>query len=212
MPAQLVKYAPILPGERLHQGEILAGVIHVRQSLDSIGTERVQTNEIAYPYAIVLTQDCDLSQDATARETEARALQNPSLMNDEEFRKKHDNGQKHKIENIICCTAQATGDLKSLAAQQKDLWKRVTQNLDIRFQCLEAVPAEQDSARQGLPSLGCDFRRFFTVPTDEIYKRIELGQIARRTHLVTPYAEHLLYRFCNFQARVPLPENHNVPL
>jgi hypothetical protein len=33
-----------------------------------------------------------------------------------------------------------------------------------------------------------------------------------RSRLVTPYAEHLLSRFCDFQSRVPLPENHNVPL
>src|SRR5215212_3188567 len=54
--------------------------------------------------------------------------------------------------------------------------------------------------------------RFFTVPADELYKRIELQQIPRRTRFVTPYAEQLLHRFCNFQARIPLPENHDVAL
>jgi hypothetical protein len=102
--------------------------------------------------------------------------------------------------------------LKGAAAQQKDLWKRVTQNLDPRFHCLEAAPAGSDSLGQGLPSLGCDFKRFFTVPTDDVYKRIELQQIVRRCYLTTPYAEHLVQRFYNFQSRIPLPENHDVPL
>ncbi len=212
MPGPVVKYASVPSRERLHQGEILAGLVRVRQSLDTIGTDHVRTEEIIYPYVIVLTQDCDLSQDASARAVEADASRNPLLLDDPEYRKRHERASKYKIDNVVCCTAIATSDLKPLAAQQKDLWKRVTQNLDPRFQCLEAVPPDQDSAGQGIPTLGCDFKWFFTVPTDEVYKRIQFGQIARRTYLITPYAEHLLHRFCNFQARIPLPENHEVPL
>ena len=212
MPGHVVKYAPIPAGERLHQGEILAGLALVRQVLDSIGTNDIDVSEVSLPFTVVLTQDCDLAQDASARTIETQAFHNPALVNDPEFQKKHSIAPKYKVDNVVFCELVTTANLKASAAQQKELWKRVTQNLDPRFHCLEAVPAEHDSLGQGLPNLGCDFKRFFTVATDEVYRRIELGQIVRRTYLKTPYAEHLLHRFCNFLARIPLPENHDVPL
>jgi len=183
LPGQVSKYTPVAAADRLHQGEILAGLIQVRQTLVTIGTENAQIQETIFPFVIVLTQDCDLEQGFTG-----------------------------KLGNVLLCEAVPTAELKSKVPPGKDIWKRVIQNKDERYQCFESVPAELDSAGQGIPSLGCDFKLFFTVPADEVYKRIELQQITRRTRLVTPYAEHLLYRFCHFQARVPLPENHEVPL
>jgi hypothetical protein len=207
-----VKYVSVPAGDRLHQGEILAGLIQVRQTLESVGTDAAFIKEIAHPFVVVLTQDCDLAQDHTARTTEAQAIENPALLEDPEFRKRHDTAPKYKIDNVELCEAVPTPDLRPIAAQQKELWKRVIQNLDPRFQCLEAVPAACDAEGQGFESIGCDFRRSFTVPTDELYKRIQLQQVVRRAYLTQPYAEHLLQRYCNFKARVALPENHNVPL
>jgi hypothetical protein len=212
LPGQVAKYAPIPVNARLHQGEILGQVVVTRQVIASLGTDDVEIREILLPFTVVLSQDCDLAQDATARAIENQASQDPALLNDMEFQKKHANAPKYKIENVVLCELVPTANLKAPAAQQKDLWKRVTQNLDMRFHCLEAVPDSQDSVGEGLTSLGCDFKRFFTVPTDEIYRRIEINQIARRCYLITPYAEHLLQRFYNFQARIPLPENHEIPL
>lgn len=192
MPDRLVKYAPVAAGDRLHQGEILAQLIQVRQDLTTIGSANARNDEIIHPFAIILTQDCDLAQDFAARASE--------------------NAGRGKLANILFCEAATTTELKSNVPQGKDIWKRVIQNKDERYQCLEEVPADQDSAGQSVPSLGCDFKQFFTVPADEVYKRIELHEIARRCRLLTPYAEHLLQRFCNFQARVALPQNHDVQM
>lgn len=183
MPGQIPKYTPVAPHDRLRQGEILAGLFQVRQTLATIGAVNAQIEEIVHPFAIVLTQDCDLEQ-----------------------------GFEGKLGRVAFCEAVPTTELKSKLPPGKDIWKRVIQNKDERYQCVESVPAEQDLARQGIPSLGCDFKTFFTVPADEVYRRIELQQISRRSRLVTPFAEHLLHRFCHFQARIPLPENHDVPL
>lgn len=212
MPAQVDKYAAVVSGERLHQGEILTGLVRVRQSLDSIGLQNIDVDEVTHPYLIAMTQDCDLAQDADAREVERRGVNNPSLLNDADFKKKLDNAPKLKIENVLFCEAMSTPDMKNSVPPGKDIWKRIIQNKDERYQCLEAVPAEQDLARQGMPSLGCDFKRFVTIPVDEVYKRLELNPAIRRARLQTPYAEHLLHRFCNFQSRIPLPENHEVQL
>jgi hypothetical protein len=212
LPGHVVKYAPTPAGDRLHQGEILGGLVLVRQVLGSIGTQDVEINEVTVPLAVLLTQDCELEQDATARALEAQASANPDLLIDADVQKKHSSAPKYKVDSVVFCELVPTANLKASAAQQKELWKRVTQNLDPRFHCLEEVPLEGDSRGEGLPSMGCDFKRFFTVPTDEVYKRMELEQIVRRCYLSTPYAEHLLQRFCNFLARIPLPENHDVSL
>lgn len=187
------KYIAVELGERLHQGEILEALIQVRQSLETIGKDGPpQLDEVVHPFAIVMTQDCDLEQDFKLRKGICQ-------------------GQA-PLANVLFCEAMATTDLKAKVPQGKDIWKRVVQNKDERYQCLEAVPPDQDLAGTGITCLGCDFKRYFTVPAEEVYLRIELGQTSRRGRLKTPYAEHLLSRFCIFQSRVPLPENHKVPL
>jgi hypothetical protein len=158
-----------------------------------------------------MTQDCDLAQDFDARTVEAEAAQDATRLNDPEFKKKVDNAPKLRIENVLLCEAMLTSDLKSNVPKGSDIWKRIIQNKDERYQYLEAIPAEQNSQGADMASVGCDFKRFLTIPADELYKRIQANPAIRRSRLLTPYAEHLVHRFCNFQARIPLPENHEVP-
>jgi hypothetical protein len=199
LPAQMAKYAAVPQGDRLRQGEILAGVVQVCQSLATIGEPEIQVEEITYPYVIVLTQDCDLEQDAQLRQ---KANQDSGDW--------ADTGGRQKLKSVLLCEAFPVADLKSMLPPGKDIWKRVIQNKDERYQCIESVPPDLDAANLGIPSLGCDFRRFFTVPADELYRRLDLKRMPRRSRLLTPYAEHLQHRFCSFQARIPLPENHEV--
>lgn len=209
MPGKVVKFAPVPQDDRLHQGEILVGLVRVRQAVASIGAEQISVDEISHPFLIVVTQDCDLAQDADARQSVMKAANAPDLLNDPEFRKAFDGAPRLKIENVLICEAMATDERKEIVPPGKDIWKRITQNKDERYQCLEAAPAECDTKGQGIPSISCDFKRYLTIPADELYRRIELAQVERRTRLVTPYAEHLLQRFFSFQTRIPLPENHS---
>jgi hypothetical protein len=211
LPDEVEKYAPITLGDRLHQGEVVTGLVRLRQSINSIGLEAITVDEIIHPYLIVLTQDCDLAQDADARKVQANADDDLALVNDPEFKRKLDNSAKLKIDSVLFCEAMSTLDMKNCVPPGKDIWKRIIQNKDERYQCLEAVPPELDLAGTGMPSLGCDFKRFVTIPVVEVYRRLELNPAVRRSRLLTPYAEHLLQRFCNFQCRIPLPENHHVP-
>jgi hypothetical protein len=60
-----------------------------------------------------------------------------------------------------------------------------------------------------MPELGIDFKRYFTVPTDDVYRQFALGQeigVQRRAVLRPPFREDLAQRFYFFQARVALPE------
>jgi len=192
LPGSQPKYASVSVDERLRQGEILAGLIQVKQQLNSIGTTDFRVDLITHPFAIILTQDCELAQDFKLRSENGEA---PAL-----------------LENILFAETVTTLELKGKLPPGKDIWKRVIQNKDERYQCIEEVPAAFDQTSQGIPSLGCDFKRYFSVPTAEVYARIKLGQVVRRSRLITPYTEHLIQRFSFFQVRIPLPENHAVDM
>lgn len=193
LPERLPKYCSVKEGDRLFQGEILAGLVQVRQVLSTIGTAaNAAIEEITHPFSVILTQDCDLEQDHSART---------------------DPNKKPLLSmNVLLCQAVLTTELRGQVPEGKDIWKRIAQNKDERYQCIEYVPPQLDAAGEGIASLGCDFKRYFAVSADELYRRMELRQIKRRCKLVTPYAEHLQSRFCYFLSRLPLAENHDSSL
>ncbi len=191
MSASAPKYMRTPDGGRLWQGEILSGVIQVRIQLDSIGSEgEVVSDEITHPFAIVLAQDCDLESDY-GRDPQHQ-----------------ETGES--LPNILLCEATTVSSLRGSVPPGNDIWKRIIQNKDERYQCLEEIPADLDATGQRIEPLGIDFKRYFTIPTTEIYKRLDLGQVRRRCRLVTPYMEQLSSRFFYFQARIALPSDHIV--
>jgi hypothetical protein len=48
------------------------------------------------------------------------------------------------------------------------------------------------------------------IPTDEVLRRLEIGELKRRACLEPPYREHLTTRFFYYHFRVALPEDHFV--
>lgn len=89
----------------------------------------------------------------------------------------------------------------------KDIKKRIYQNKDERYQYLRAIEPAQDVLKEGLQSMILDFKRYFTLATDDLYYQLETTA-KRRAVLNSPYLEHLTTRFFNFQARVALSEDH----
>lgn len=195
MPDRQQKYEAVPLDGRLYQGEIVSGLIQAYQRLDTIGAEGPPVlEERVHPFAIIVTQDCDLESDFRNRSRDQSERKPLSLI------------------NVLFCETIETARLKGTLPPGKDIWKRVIQNKDERYQCLEVVPNEQDTQTTGIASLGIDFKRYFTIPIDEVYKRIKVGQVHRRCRLITPYAEHLVSRFFYFQSRFALPQDHDVPM
>lgn len=173
-------------GTCLCQGEILSGLIRIRLDLAKYGESETSIVEVTHPYALVLSQACDLSQD---------------------FRSRCD-GKPEQLPEVLFCQVHTAEELKDSGGLNTGLWSRVKINRDERYHFLEKVPAECDSRGEGLPELGVDFKRYFTLPTAEVYRRLEGGQTLRRTALCTPYLEHLSSRFAYFLSRVGLPREH----
>jgi hypothetical protein len=179
-------YMPSVAGEALSCCEILSGVMQHRKSFQSLHAPEPELETITHPQCIVISQDCDLEQD---------------------FKVRQNNPEASPLPNVLLCQVSFADDLRGNVAPGKDIWKRIIQNKDERYQFLRAVPALQDAANEGLDDLGIDLRRYFSVPTDELYEQFNLGA-RRRCRLLSPFKEHLMDRLGYFVARVALPYDH----
>ncbi len=177
------------------QGEILSDVVQVHISLDSVNpqAEEIALEEKIHPQAIILTQDCDLDWDFKARDQ------------DEEGNRL----QLKLVPNILLCemipAETLRGQMRDAGVGGSDLWKRIVGNRDERYHSFPQLPPEADLSAEGLPALVVDFKRVFTVPTDELYTRLRFG-MRRRSILLGPYLQHFSARFGYYCLRVALPE------
>lgn len=169
---------------KLRQGEIITDLIQIVLTLESMAEARPRIQEKNHPIAIVLSQDCDLDQDGIGT-------------------------QRIQLPNILFCEVDTLEQLKTLTPKGSDIWKRVKQNKDERYHVLQAVPADSDAMAVGLGPLGIDFKRYFTIPVEEVYIRLD-SVAKRRCRLVSPYIEHLSNRFAFYQSRVAIDPVHSV--
>lgn len=177
----------------LRQGEILSSVDqHVIQLSEQVVEASVTFRVKSHPFAVVLSQDCDLAQDFSGR---ASGLSS---------------AVRQLIDDVLLCAVDLADNMKTggSIATGSDIWKRIVQNKDDRFQYLRAVAADNDSQGAGIPPLLIDFKRAFTIPTEVLYGL--LGKtIKRRTVLTSPYLEHLSSRYAYFISGVALPRDHH---
>lgn len=183
------------------QGEILSNVIqiHIRAEALRNAEPELDLEEKEHPYAIVLTQDCDLDWDFKAREARTQ------VDSSEENKR-----QAKLVPNVLLCELTTTDALRP-RLPGSDVLRRIRANQDERYHWFPAVGVQQDLAGKGLPELVADFKRVFSIPTDELYLRLSLG-IRRRAILSSPYLQHLSTRFGYYSLRVALPEGGSLAL
>jgi hypothetical protein len=209
-------YEPSLENTPLRQGEILTEVVQLVIQMDSIGlSEPPVFDRVRHPFAIVISQDCDLDWDykenLNLQEIDVDAIE------DKNEKAKYLQKMNKLIPNIFLCMADhveslrfrddhfPVGTTREITAKA---WTKIQQNKDERYHFLQSVSNLQDALGDGLPELGCDFKKYFSIPARELYKRIENGEAIRRCVIKSPYKEHFIRRFYNFQSRVALPEEH----
>ena len=180
----------------LRQGELLSNVAQYLVNVDATDTDSVTFRERVHELAFVLSQDCDLDWDFNSR--------------------KNDSLADRRIPSVLFCKAQlATVTARTIVNEEGSrdtkksrIWNRVKINKDERYQFFSTIPADVDLQGEGINELVVDFKRYFTVPTDELYRRIAEGETQRRCRLNSPYLEHLSSRFAYFLSRVALPEDY----
>lgn len=174
----------------LRQGEILSNVVQVHLRIGSLtpGVDEVEFEERAHPFALILTQDCDLDWDFKARHST-----------------EDENRRELKIVPGTLFCELMPGETLRPQIRGSDLWKRIMQNQDERYHAFPAIRAEHERVAQGIPALVADFKRLFTIPTDELYLRLTMGT-QQRAVLQGPYLQHFSARFGYYCMRVALPE------
>lgn len=192
-----MKYEKSSLGTALRQGELLSNVIELTIDLATMFCQSPNFAQKKHPFAVVMSQDCDLDWDFAAR---------------------NDQSQEHKkIPNVLLCEIMCAKLLAckimetegSKRSDKSRTWARVKINKDERYHFFEEIDKSEDLQNEGIAELGSDFKRYFTIPTDELYERILHGETKRRCRLLSPYMEHLSSRFAYFQSRIALPEEHS---
>jgi hypothetical protein len=189
-------YRAVQAAERLYQGEIIEGVV---EWSPVYGPENPDQVREAIPrlrkLAVVLTQDCDLAQDWTARTANARLETDLPCV-------------------LLCPVGGADQAMAESGISGKDRKKPICNNKNERYQYLAAATVADDGAGVGHEALLVDFKKLFTIRTVELYRQIRVGEgeaARRRFRLDTPWAEHLQCRFAAYHARIGLPRDHFIP-
>jgi hypothetical protein len=175
-------------GSSLRQGEILTGVIQYNPVIDKIPKESQELSftPVLHPYAIVITQDCDLDWDYKARGISSN---NPTKL----------------LNSIILCEIDTAETIRSTDGMNRKEWELVVAHRHERFYFLEKTPSKYEVEQEGLPELTADFKKVFGIDAATLYRQIELSIVKRRTVLASPYLEHFSRRYHSFHSRVALP-------
>lgn len=171
---------------RMCQGDILEDVEY--QSPKFL-EDQIEIDRIILPYAVILTQDCDLKQDYDNR------INNTTLVQDK------------FLQSILICPAYLAeqvrlGEHLQSLNLKREVWKSkqwplITSNQNQRFHHLPA------QSKFNTSDLVIDFKQYYTMPRDicfDIHKEKYL------TSLDGLFREDLSQRFAYYLSRIGLPE------
>ncbi len=181
--------------DRVCQGEIYRNLIFLE-----FLSEKKQLDVLSTPYALVLTQECDLKWDYEGHGGD---------------KKKHN----QYLNSILCCPAYPETELREgthlyevkgedhkmrefVAPGKKEntSWKQVKQNSDPRYHYLQRFLVDDIV----IPELVLDFKHYYSVPRDLFYLRKDEAEYLARLNV--PFRELVSQRFAYFLSRVGLPE------
>ena len=186
----------------LRQGEVLTDVVEHQISLETLKAPEngIRVDKRRHPYAIVLTQDCDLDWDYNAQ-CRIEGGNCPTA-------KERGKLEAKRVPAILLCEVHAATEIHGREDMNTRIFKQIVINKNERYHFFQSIHEGDDLLGEGLPELTIDFKRYFTIPTDELYWQISHSDARRRTCLRNPYLEHLSQRFTSFLSRVALPQDY----
>ncbi len=172
---------------RVCQGDILKDI----KFLEFISLNAKNAKSFLYPYLVVLSQDCDLESDFGREEIEDG--KKPT--------------QDNKLPTILVCPAYDLNDFKNgdhledLNIKMREIHQneinKIKKNSEFeRFHYLD------DEVDLQIPELIIDFKHFYTIPRNIIYKQYKKSYLTTMNLL---FRERLSQRFSNFLSRIGLP-------
>jgi hypothetical protein len=192
--------------------EVLSEVERIFLRAGAIGQATPELEVRTYPYVVVISQDCDLEWDHDARQRIANAGQQPASGHAAQDWAVADKNARNKLlDGVLLCVADEEDVVHDASVFNTKEWRGAMGNQTIRYHKLRECSPDADLEGSGFPPLVMDFKRFLTLPSDELLARTELaagapGRATRRSVLVSPFLEDVVSRFYNYQSRVALPD------
>jgi hypothetical protein len=188
----LIRKSPLA---RPWQGDIYKDVNLIQAvtfTIKSKGKREYNITETKYDYTVILTQECDLEQDYKNR-VEPRE------------------DQDSYIQMILMAPAYLAESLRNgVHLEQygqvmqhintKD-WNKVKKQENKRYHYIQA------DAEMNVPELAIDFKHFYTLSRDYFYNNIMNDSYFISMTIL--HREVLSQRFCNFLARIGIPDDRN---
>lgn len=195
------------PLNRPWQGDIFKNITiinDIKLEYDPEGNlEKAAINEGLYPYAIILTQECDLEQDYLNRKILYEDQRAPIAKVAEI---KHDK----YIPMVLLVPAYLAEKLKDgdhlieefkqrMERYRGTSWDKILNNENKRYHFLKT------NADLNIPNLIIDFKHYFTLSRDVFYEKyLNTSYLASITIL---FREELSIRFSNYISRIGIPDN-----
>ena len=173
---------------RIHQGDIIRD-IKLENDIGKLNDSHQETlTALNFPYVLVLSQDCDLLQFFNGMKSSTDTF-------------------NQYIPNVIILPLYMKDDFKngdnlnflnvSQSRRSSDQMKMIDQNREPRYQHL------MPSRSFALPDLYADFKVYYTMPPNELFKFYESNYVATVNVL---FRESITLRFTNYLSRIGLPE------
>jgi hypothetical protein len=190
-------------GDRIYQGDILRDFKY--QDRVFIEDNKIKIQERNIPYLIVLTQDCDLEWDFNNhKENEKAAVLQPEKAQD---KTKEKINQDKFLQSILICPAYLAEKVRlgthleemdlTMEKLNSDRWNLVKTNQNSRYYFLD------NESNLQIPDLVIDFKHYYSIPRDMLYKEIKKHYINSINEL---FRECLSQRFAFYLSRIGLPK------
>lgn len=206
-------WRPSDPAVPLGECELLSELERITLDPTDIGlSEAFGSIRVTFPYVMIMSQDCDLEWDHTARRhIETAGIPPVHGQARRDWDQAHKDARAKLMEGVLLCVAEEESVVRVSSALPAKQWQFAESNQHERYHFLRAGAAGVDYEGLGFPPLVLDFKRYFTIPGEELSRRAALtgaapGRAQRRAALASPYLEDVASRFFRFQSRVALPD------
>jgi hypothetical protein len=189
--SQYNSYCGVDTTRELRQGEIISNLTYYAIGAREDDPTQVETTAGTLSFAIIFTPDCDLLQDYKSRLARG----------------------SHVLFNVLLFGAEEALKAKDRIKFNSKEWGHVVNNEMERFHYMKSIKTDEDKLGQGLPDLVVDFKRYFTLQPQEIYRQCRAAgttKAHRRCRLSDLWREDLQRRGMSYMQRVGLPDPSDV--
>lgn len=184
--------------DRINQGDIFKNITHI-ENWEESGNELI-IYRIRYPYIVVLSQDCDLREDASVRPNKINdkalvsVLAAPLYNFDQFLRGEHLLGLDIEARKI---------NKENKKGNPSTEYKNMIRNETPRYHTIEFPPDTP------LVKSVVDFKHYFSISIEYLQKVKDNNFECTIDFL---YRERLSQRFANYLSRIGLPTEHETPI